>query len=253
MYDHLEARLHDVFWETEGQSAELLLLEEFLGNHPGTALELGCGSGRLLLPLLENGYFIEGLDNSPEMLSICREQSGELDPVLHHGDIRDFDTGAIYSAITIPAFTLQFIPPGELAPVLSNIRKHLHPGGGLYITTFIPWAEIAGELEEGEWYADHESKLKNGHTARCQTRFQIQRMSQRLTREHRYEIIADNGEILETSDSTHHLHWIWPNEFTRLLEYAGFQVDRVIGDFDPSNPMDQNSHILTFYCHNTAE
>ena len=52
MYDQLEAKLHDLFWAAEGQSEELALIEEFLQQYAGTALELGCGSGRLLTPLL---------------------------------------------------------------------------------------------------------------------------------------------------------------------------------------------------------
>lgn len=248
MYDALEARLHDVFWEAEGQAAELVLLEQFLEKHPGTALEIGCGSGRLMFPLLEKGYLVEGLDNSRAMLEMCRATCAPHEPVLHPADMANFQTGSTYSAIAIPAFTLQFLPPAHLADVFSNIRSHLHPGGGLYITTFIPWAEITGGLEEDTWLPDHETTLPDGNTARCLTRFRIGRMSQRLTREHRYEIADAAGRTLESSTSTHRLHWFWPNELTRMLVRAGFALDWTAGDFEAGVPCGEDSQILTHCC-----
>jgi hypothetical protein len=160
----------------------------------------------------------------------------------------DFSTGALYSAITIPAFTLQFIAPEKLPAVFSNIHNHLHPGGGLYITTFIPWAEIIGDLEENTWYPDHETPLKDSLTARCSTRFQIERLSQRLVREHLYEIRTESGEVIETSESTHQLHWFWPNELTRVLGDAGFDIEKMVGDYDMGNVCDENSQITTLFC-----
>lgn len=245
MYDQLEATLHDAFWEAEGAGAELELLEKFLSDHAGTSLELGCGSGRLLLPLLEKGYFIEGLDNSVDMLALCREHSGDHEPVLHQSGIEDFQTGATYAAITIPAFTLQLLPYDQLPVIFENIRRHLHPGGGLYITTFIPWAEITGELEEGEEFLDHETYFPNGNIARCYTRFQIKRISQQLIREHRYEISSEDGKVLETSDSTHHLTWLWPREIQKLLTDAGFTICKTVGDFQADAPCDEDSQIVT--------
>lgn len=245
MYDQLEATLHDAFWEAEGDGAELGLLEQFLTDQPGTALELGCGSGRLLLPLLEKGYFIEGLDNSADMLELCRKNTGDHEPVLHHSGIEDFQTGATYAAIAIPAFTLQLIPYDQLPAVFENIRRHLHPGGGLYITTFIPWAEITGELEEGEEFLDHETYFPDGRTARCHTRFQVKRISQQLIREHRYEILSADEKLLETSESTHHLTWLWPREVAKLLTDAGFSLQKMIGDFEADAPCDEDAQIIT--------
>ncbi len=250
MYSHLEATLHDLFWAAEGPPAELPILEQFLNEHPGPALELGCGSGRLLLPLRANGYLIEGLDNSPDMLQLCRNQPSGEDVILHHASMEDFDTGAKYGAITIPAFTLQLIPIETIPEVLANIRRHLHPDGGLYLTTFIPWAEITGELESDTWYADQETQLENGNTARCHTRFQIQRLSQLLTREHRYEIssqksLTSKEKVLESSETTHHLTWFWPRELTMMLHHAGFSIEKLITDFDPEADFDNDGQILT--------
>jgi len=253
MYDDLEATLHDTFWAAEGVSAELPLLANFLRQYSGTALELGCGSGRLLLPLLNDGYLMEGLDNSEDMLSLCRKQAGDLNPVLHQAGMEDFQTGSLYGAITLPAFTLQLLPYDKILPTFSNMLQHLHPGGGLYFTTFIPWAEITGELEEGEWFLDQEAPLPNGNTARCHTRFHIMRLSQKLIREHRYEILSADKKVLKTSESTHHLTWYWPREIREILQQAGFTIEQTIGDFDSDHPCDDNSQIITIIASRSPE
>jgi len=245
MYHQLEATLHDLFWNAEGPSAELPLLERFLNTYPGTALELGCGSGRLLLPLKREGFLIEGLDNSQEMLSICRNQPDSEDLVLHQADMTQFDTGAKYGSITIPAFSLQLIPIEKVPDVLESIARHLHPGGGLYLTTFIPWAEITGELEDNTWFLDQETPMPDGNTARCHTRFLIKRLSQQLSREHRYEIVSPKGKVLESSTSTHNLTWFWPRELTMILHHAGFETKQIISDFDADAPFDDDGQILT--------
>ena len=247
MYDQLEATLHDSFWEAEEANSELPLLEKFLTTHPGTALELGCGSGRLLLPLLEKGYLIEGLDNSADMLNLCHEHAGDQEPVLHASDIGSFETNTTYAAITIPAFTIQLLPYEKLPEILENIRRHLHPGGGLYITLFIPWAEITGELVEGEEFLDHETYFPNGNTARCYTCFEIKRLSQQLIREHRYEISSKEGQLLETSTSTHNLTWLWPREAIKFLTEAGFSIQQIIGDFKIDEPCDEDSQMVTLF------
>jgi SAM-dependent methyltransferase len=245
MYSHLEATLHDLFWSAEGSSAELPLIKDFLEKFPGAALELGCGSGRLLLPLRHDGYLIEGLDNSQDMLNLCRQQPDGEDVMLYHAGMENFETGAMYGAITIPAFTLQLIPIETIPGVLENIHRHLHPDGGLYLTTFIPWAEITGELEDDHWYLDQEAPLPDGNTAKCHTRFQIKRLSQQLTREHRYEIVDPKGTALETSESVHNLTWFWPREITMMLHHAGFDIEKIITDFDAEAPFDDDGQIIT--------
>lgn len=245
MYTELEATLHDLFWSTEGPSAELPILQHFLSQYPGTALELGCGSGRLLLPLRSEGFLIEGLDNSADMLSLCRQSPEGEDLVLHHAGIENFETGALYGAITIPAFTLQLIPIEKIPAVFENIRRHLQPDGGLYITTFIPWAEITGELEDDNWFLEREVQLPEGNTARCHTLFEIKRLTQQLTRNHRYEVASADGKILQSSESTHHLTWFWPREITMLLHHAGFATQQIFSDFDTNSPFDDDGQILT--------
>ena len=59
----------------------------------------------MLIPLLEAGLAVEGVDSSPEMLAVCRARCEErgLEPVLHEADIRSFSLPDRYEAVIIPA------------------------------------------------------------------------------------------------------------------------------------------------------
>ena len=77
MYEKLEARLHDVFWEAEAPGVELDLIQQHLSGSKGRCLEIGCGSGRILLPLLDAGYLVDGVDVSQDMLELLKQRWGE--------------------------------------------------------------------------------------------------------------------------------------------------------------------------------
>jgi ubiquinone/menaquinone biosynthesis C-methylase UbiE len=74
----------------------------------GPVLELGCGTGRILLPTARAGIEIAGLDSSNYMLEEClRRLRAEPAQVrarasLHRGDMRDFDLGRTFRLATIP-------------------------------------------------------------------------------------------------------------------------------------------------------
>lgn len=133
-YCSLEATLHDVFWASDGPSLELPLLRDFLQTHPGRSLEIGCGSGRLLLPLLQEGFAVDGLELSPEMLDLCRQQSAHNGLILHEGNMDDWHAPQPYATLMVPAFTLQLSRDPVVA--LERFAAMLEDHGALYLSTF---------------------------------------------------------------------------------------------------------------------
>lgn len=244
MYRSLEAEWHDEFWNAEGPAAELPLLETFFRELPGTALEVGCGSGRLLLPLLERGFDVEGLELSGEMLTICRGRAAAtgLAPILHQADMTVFAPGKTYAAIAVPAFTLQLA--ADPAAALKNFHALLEAGGGLYLTLFRPEAELANELPQNEWYLDHELKLASGDTARVETRHTLERKQRLLHREHRYSRVTPDGCIAASHESRQTIRWFGDFEIVKLLEKTGFTITNAFAEFDPSCPA-EDAQILT--------
>ena len=244
-YTSLEALLHDAFWAEEGEAAELPLIEQVLRNHPGLSLEVGCGSGRLLLPLLVKGHQVEGLELSSEMLTLCRQASEDLDldPVLHEGDMTTFDSGTRYASLLLPAFTLQLA--SDPAAALKHFHKLLAPGGVIYLSVFIPLAELNKELPEGEWYEDHRISWTEGRSATIETRHLLHRKERILQREHRYRILLADGSIGVEHLSHQTLRWFTARQLRGMLAKAGFEPLHAIADFDPDLPVDEEAQIIT--------
>lgn len=241
-YESLEAELHDAFWDAE-QCPELEWLDALLSQYPGRALEVGCGSGRLLLPLLAKGHEIEGLEPSSAMLDLCRRNASSLQlaPTLHQGSMADLDTSTRYRSILIPAFTLQLSEdPGADLEVL---HLHLLPDGLLYLTTFIPFAEIDGELPENEWYPDHELTLEDGSHAELRSRHRIDREAQVLHREHHYRL--HSGDQVREHRSRQSVRWFTAFQLHKLLTDHGFEPRQGMADFDEEEPISDESQILT--------
>ena len=101
------AELYDYVPPYEGRSDVNFFVEAALENG-GPVLEVGCGTGRVLIPTARAGVEITGLDLSEHMLAICRERLRE-EPAevqerarLVEGDMRDFELGRTLALATNP-------------------------------------------------------------------------------------------------------------------------------------------------------
>jgi SAM-dependent methyltransferase len=249
MYQSLEASLHDQFWHAEENANELPLLETFLeASEPVKALEVGCGSGRLLLALMAKGYQIEGVEVSQAMVDLLRAKAEKqgLTPTVHHCSIEDFNSEQLYTHITIPAFTLQLLSRPTAAACLKKLRKLAQSDAKLYITLFIPWAEILDELEPDVWHHDKQCSIENHQTAHCYTKHSIHRVMQELQREHRYEITDNDGAKIQSHESAQTLQWYFLPEIISMLQAAGWSIDTYDTDFEAGS-QDPDASILTIY------
>lgn len=248
MYKDLEATLHDLFWRAEPDADESQLLEKYLLSYPGKSLEVGCGSGRLLIPLVKKGFDVEGVEISSDMIQLLHQeaQSEELSVNVYLSDIETFTTGSLYQSISIPAFTLQLFSREMAMRVLSKLRKLSSDKSALYFTVFIPWAEILDELEGGVWHLDKEAALPDQRVASCHTRHEVNRVEQTLSREHRYQISSSTGETQQEHKSKQELQWYLLPELKLLLANAGWNYLRHDADFT-SGLVDSDAHILTIY------
>lgn len=229
-YLSLEAELHDAFWEAEDDASEVGLMADFLKQFPGTALEIGSGSGRLMFPLLATGFPVEGLELSRDMIALggCRAKQMGIAPVVHEGDMTDWSDGRKFSSLLAPAFTLQLAADPEKA--LRHWHGLLENGGGLYLTVFMPYAELLGDLPENEWYEDHRVTLPDGRKGLLETRHQLDPERQTVEREHRYTL---SGDPPQEHVSKQTIRWIEHPQMISLLAACGFRVDRFFLDFDP--------------------
>lgn len=230
-YLSLEAELHDAFWEAEDDGSEITLMADFMREHPGPALEMGAGSGRLMFPLVASGFAVEGVELSRDMLGLAKERTRQtgVDAPIHEGDISQWDDGRKFASVLAPAFTLQLAADPQAT--LRHWHTLLADPGALYLTVFMPYAELLGDLPENQWYEDHRVTLKDGRKGLLETRHQLDHQRQLLVREHRYFL---SGPPPLTHKSRQVIRWFEHSQMMAMLADCGFHVLCYFLDFNPA-------------------
>jgi SAM-dependent methyltransferase len=144
-----EAELYDIAfgWDL---SAEADWLVERLGPVCRSALEPGCGSGRLLAALGERGLAMTGIDLSAAMVAYARERVPAADVVV--ADMTDFDLGRRFDGAICAVSTVSLLSGDGLARHLEAMARHLEPGGRYLVQQGLV-GDVA-ELWRSEWEAE---------------------------------------------------------------------------------------------------
>ena len=203
----------------------------------GPVLEMGCGTGRVLLPLARAGIGMHGVDCSPVMLARLRTSlSDEPKDVqervaLTCGDIRCLDVGARFPLVSAPGHVVQsFLERGDQRAWLRNVRRHLAPDGALCFDAFQP--DYRRIIAPPEWVADVDRiDPVSGHRFRRFTRISHEPEFQRFRVEMRWLIEDNHGTEIEESSAVIRQRWFTRGELENLLELEGFRITHYWGSF----------------------
>ena len=126
--------------DREPLTSELDLLDrvfaDLSGHEVREVLEVGCGLGNLLIPLLRRGLWVTGLDVEPEAVAGCRRQLARhnLSTRVMHGDVRTLAADASYDAVLLMRGLVSLLEvEGEQLDALRRVRRALRPGGLLVL------------------------------------------------------------------------------------------------------------------------
>jgi SAM-dependent methyltransferase len=200
----------------------------------GLVLEPMCGSGRFLIPLMENGIDIEGTDASPEMLKACRETAAKkgLKPVLYQQFLEETALPKRYLLIFIAAGSFVLVTDIEAARTsLRKIYGHLLPAGEVVLEILTP---NAVDRALGEWRGRWVTR-QDGATiifSALDTYDATEKVSRSL---HKYELF-ENGRLTATELEHFATRLYEKDEFTALLKETGFmdiQSTRPYGNEPP--------------------
>lgn len=193
----------------------------------GKILEVGSGTGRILIPLLRAGRDAEGLEHSPDMIRICRRYCDGLglDPVLHEDDMASFVRPGAYEAIIVPAGTINSVDGQELTRrALEHYLRSLLPGGVLIIDLEMPGMLTGAQplklWRNGDEVWTAEIVQSTFDPARNQVHEYV-----------RYEKWSGGRFVTAELHTFLTQHWT-PQAFAALLEDVGFIDVRVTANYD---------------------
>ena len=187
-------------------------------------LDVGCGTGRLLLDYRGEGIDIDGVDNAPEMLALCREKAEakgvEVDT--YQQAIESLDLPRRYRVIIVPSSTFQLLYERSAATAaLESLYRHLLPGGQLVMSFFIPekrqaeWSEWAPSSRRVDWGQGRE--LRRYSRAWYDEAEQLEHLDER-------DEVTRNGVVLESELNSRSpaMRWYTVAQAVDLCRAAGF-------------------------------
>jgi SAM-dependent methyltransferase len=187
----------------------------------GPILEPMCGSGRYLIPLLERGLDIDGVDPSPDMLRACRDKCAakRLSPTLYQQFLHDMQLPRRYALVFIPAASFGLVTvDDQVHASLHNIYDAMLPGAKLVLEVETP---VNKPQTLGRWHAHYYERpdgAKIVHSTFDQSYDDDGNILRALGK---YELVQ-NGRLLETEWETFDLRFWEPDTFAELLAKSGF-------------------------------
>jgi SAM-dependent methyltransferase len=208
----------------------------------GPVLEVGCGTGRVLIPTARAGIEIVGLDRSPTMLSLCRQrlrdepESVRSKVQLVEGDMRAFSLDRTFALATIPFRPFQHLLSVEdQLACLGCIRRHLGDGGRFVLDIFNPSLEALVNRTIGEEFGEEpEFTMPDGRrVVRRHLTAAHDRGNQFTDVQLLYYVTHADGRT-ERLVHSFRFRYLFRFEAEHLLARAGFEVETLYADYDKS-------------------
>lgn len=205
----------------------------------GSVLELGCGTGRTLIPCARAGATITGLDLSPGMLEHCgmlleREPEDIRSRVsLVQGDMADFHLGRKFRLITTPFRPFQHLTTvEEQLGALACAREHLEPGGRFVLDIFDPDLEILTDYARAvEFGEEPPFPMPNGSMVTVTYRNPSVDVVNQVVHCEMIFTVETPGHAPERHVQEFLMRYTFRWEAEHLLHRAGFQVLSVLGGY----------------------
>lgn len=206
-------------------------------------LELGCGTGRITIPVAQAGVEIVGLDRAPRMLQIAGENISKVGGdvgeriELVQGDMRSFMLEKRFNLVMIPYRTfLHLMTPEDQRQALWRIRDHLVDGGLLVLNVFDPRLEyIVEDIRSPEPPLRKHAEFvrpDNGNRVIVWDSIRYDLSRQVINEDRIFEEVDRRGNVVSKSYTELNLRYVYRYEMQYLLELTGFEIEALYGDFN---------------------
>ncbi len=243
MYDRI-AHLYDLIHE---ELKEDILFTLHLADLYGLqVLELGCGTGRLLLPLARTGHHITGLDQTRSMIRIAKAKiasesaSVQERAEIIEGDMSSFDLGRQFDLVLIPHNTLMHLSPNQMQACFGCVAAHLRPAGRLLIDVDNPvgMADFEDDnllhLEQILFDQDSDKTILQMASSWVEADRQIRHTTWI------FDTSLTSGGQVERIIVQSKLHYQYAHQLELSLQSKGLMIESIYGDYD-KNPYDEES------------
>ena len=228
-YDRLFGRGYVQFWLSQARI------------RGGPILELGCGTGKLSIPLAEAGFSVTGLDNSPPLLQFAASKNGSVKWI--EGDMRSFDLDESFALIMLPSNNLGHLhTPEDFDSCISSVKRHLQPGGVFVIDVFIPNLKLLLRSPEEEYVLDEYDGPAGQGRVRVMARSHYESTTQ-IIRTTTIRKIAGQPDLVGSLD----LKMYFPRELEALVRCNGLRIAARYGGHD-GEPFDETSRFQILVC-----
>jgi ubiquinone/menaquinone biosynthesis C-methylase UbiE len=200
-YSGLMAQAWDLLRGDTSQWSDRFFFLDIIQRYGQPVLDIGCGTGRLLLDYLAQGIDVDGVDNSPEMLALCRQKAAQqgLAPRLYEQHMETLALPRTYRTILIPSSSLQLVVDVPMAEqTLGRLLAHLERGGVVVAPFMTLWKD--GDPLESEWEKSV-VRPEDGATIRRIARSRYDPATECEHSEDVYQVIMDGSVVAE---ETHH-------------------------------------------------
>lgn len=212
-------------------------------------LEMGCGSGRILIPLAQAGFDVTGIDQSPAMLGRARAacDSLRLDGSIRlvEGSMQDANAapGGPFGLVIFSLNALMHLPTvAEQRAALVSALRALDPKGQLIIDLMNPTPDHLNSLGsapilEGSW------ELRDGSTVDKWAHRRIHSTTQIIDTLLWYDLVGIDGAFRRTRTRLP-LRYIHAAELELLLELTGFTEVRMYGSYEMDPLADESERLF---------
>ena len=216
----------------------------------GKILELGCGTGRITIPIALQGKSVVGLDISQPMLDECARKWGNESHTNHknltliQGDMSDFDLGEQFPLIIMPYRSfMHLLTQKQQINCLNRIADHLEPGGLFIMNTWVPSAAyiyaFGSSTDESEFnQIDTYEQDTDGGVIEHYHNVQYHEFSQHMYEEHLLITKNSKNESIKKEILPLVRTWFTVREMKNLIIASELMIESVWGSFDRT-PIDE--------------
>ena len=223
-------------------------------ERPAQVLEVGCGTGRLTLPLARegalHGWRVVGLDPEPAMLARAeqrlRAESAAIQQTVRFvwGDARTLDLCERFDVVLLPFGVAHHLTSlDDQIAAWRAVRRHLMPRGLFAVDVVAPdLPQLAAAIDGGPRAVDMEVTAADGRRLRRSDAFSYSPAAQRATHAYEYEVEAA-GVFQRAYRSEFAMHVYYPRELELLFRLTGFRLEQLLGSYQ-GEPFDDAARLM---------